>query len=179
MFLCNCVPKRIIWNFRSMSMKLQLPMKFYSQMLWVNPRQQLNYTQPFAHFTPQWDGERIRWEKLKMCWDKDIFTCKLDGTCENKDINSLLPISRQIFSPFQESKVSHAMATWKDKCVTQNIHLSSWFTPFFIDKQNIIWYRISPWLAVPVVFSTNFLCSLRVIAGGAMTSTPWTVLYCK
>lgn len=35
------------------------------------------------------------------------------------------------------------MATWKDKCLTLNIYLSSWFTLFFIDGHNIIWYRIS------------------------------------
>lgn len=179
MFLYNCVPKKIIWNIWSMSMKLQLPIKIYSQMLWVNLRQQLNSIQPFTHFTHQWDRQRIRWEKLKMGWDKDSFTCKLDGACENKEINSLLPISRQILSTFQESKASHTMATWEDKCLTQNTHLSSWFTPIFIDKHNYISCRISLWWAVPVVFSTNVLCTPIQIPGGAMTSTPWTLLRCK
>lgn len=115
-----------------LSWKLQLPIKIYIQMLCVNPRQQLSSTQPFAHFTPQWDGERIRGAKLKMSWDKDSFICKLDGACESKEINSLLPISRQIFSPFQESKTLHAMATWKDKCLTEHLPFLLALPPFLL-----------------------------------------------
>lgn len=148
-------------------------------MLRLNPRQQLSSTQPFAHFPPQCDGEGIREAKLEMSWDKDSFICKLNGACESKEINSLLPISRQIFSPFQESKASHVMATWKDKCLTLNIYLSSCFTPLFIDDYNITWYVISLWSAIPVVFSTNFLCTPGLITDGAMTSAPWTLLCCK
>jgi len=96
-------------------------------------------------------GERIRrvkvWKLVR--WDKESLTAKAKVAQARKAqqlIHSLLPISRWVFSHFQESGASSCVAvTWEDKCHHSEYPPFLLFTPTFIAERYIICYGISLW----------------------------------
>lgn len=112
--------------------------------------------------------ERIRRVKpgKLVTWDKDSLISEI--ICAPKQIKirlySLLPISRQMFRHFLESRApSCVMVTWKDKshnqeCLDSCYLLLLTFAQVFIVYQNFIWHGISLWSAgvsCPVCLFTN------------------------
>lgn len=87
-----------------------------------------------------------------------------EAACASKGrrgINSLLPIVRQMFSPFPGNGASAGVTdAWKDKChYVQTTLLPPLFNTLLL--HDILWYGIYIWSALPAVSPPKLLCSRR------------------
>lgn len=105
---------------------------------------------PSTPSSPSRTGEKIRSVKAGklMDWYKGSLVGKiktLQAKKTNQGINSLLPMSRQVFSRPQESRVSsHITVTWEDKH-HHSKHLML-LLPTLYTEHYVIWYGTSFWL---------------------------------
>jgi len=117
-------------------------------VLWVDPSRQLRPMQPLAHPHPVGWGERIRRVKVRKCVGRDEgnLVGKVKTVCTGKakqGIHSLLPISRQVFSHFQESRVSaRVTVAWENRLHASKCPFAPAFPPA---EHKAIQYGISLW----------------------------------
>lgn len=80
--------------------------------------------------------------------------------------NSLLPIGRQTFSHFQESRASSCViVTCEDKCYNPKCPVFLLLPPAFIAERNAMCHGISLWPAALVVSFPNFSHTPSLLAG--------------
>ena len=91
---------------------------------------------------------RIRMIKVQelLGWNKDRLLGEANATHSHKEepgIHLLLPISRQIFSHLQESRDHPPGGFMGRQTPSLKMYSSSFFTPIFVAKHDVIWCGIS------------------------------------
>lgn len=109
--------------------------------------------------------EKIRYKKTLVGFIKDLLIRTAKAACASKGrrgIHSLLPIIRQIFSPFPGSRASAGVTdAWKERqChYVQTTLLPSPFSELLF--HDILWYGIHIWVAVLAMSPPKLWCRRR------------------
>ena len=121
-------------------------------------------------------GERIRRVKVRKLihWDKDSLIGKAKAVSTSKakqEIDSPLPMGRQVFSHLQESRApSHVTVTWEEtNAITPNVPPSFFFPQLYMLSMTSYGLEYpcgQLGSAVPAVSPPNFLCTPSLLAGG-------------
>lgn len=154
-------------------------------MSWFNPA--ISQAPGSCLLAPCRTGERIKRVKARklLGWNKTSLIGKTKAACtteETQRITSVLPMGREMFSHFQESRIpSHLMVTWDNK------HHHFKLSPFFLPPPTLstdhhaLWSGISLWsLSVTCpgcIFSQQ--CSPNSLTSMAVQKPEQALVLCK